>query len=315
MTDGGARRPPQRLVELTIDGEPVWVPEGASLLEACRARGAAPPALCCLDGLAPANACRACVVGVGGSRALVASCSRRVEEGMVVDASSERVRHSRRLVLELLASAVDLSAAEPEIRGWLEEYGAAPERYGPPAEPRDPGAAPPHPGRHDPPDPERAATQAQPVRIDNELYVRDFSKCILCYRCVEACGEGAQHTFAIAVAGRGFDATIAAEYDAALPDSDCVFCGNCIGVCPTGALMFRSELELREAGRWDESRQAVTATVCPYCGVGCTLELHVQDNEIVKVTSPADHGVAGGHLCIKGRFGFRHVQARGEGAA
>ena len=95
-----------------------------------------------------------------------------------------------------------------------------------------------------------------------------------------------------------------------MPDSACVYCGNCIGVCPTGALMFTTEHEMREAGTWDESAQTVTDTICPYCGVGCELELHVQDNEIVKVTSPLDHDVTSGHLCIKGRFGFAFVQAR-----
>ena len=122
----------QPLVELTVDGTPVWVPEGASLLDACRAAGVGPPTLCYLDGLTPANACRACVVELDGSRALVASCSRQAEDGMAVTATSERVEHSRRLVLELLASAVDLSTAEPQLRRWLEEYSVAPERYGPP---------------------------------------------------------------------------------------------------------------------------------------------------------------------------------------
>ncbi len=126
------------------------------------------------------------------------------------------------------------------------------------------------------------------MKIDNDLYVRDYAKCILCYKCVEACGTDAQNTFAIAVAGRGFDARISTEADVPLPDSACVYCGNCIGVCPTGALMFRSEYELRQAGTWDESRQTQTDTICPYCGVGCTLSLHVQDNRIVKVTSPLD---------------------------
>jgi predicted molibdopterin-dependent oxidoreductase YjgC len=91
-----------------------------------------------------------------------------------------------------------------------------------------------------------------------------------------------------------------------------VYCGNCIGVCPTGALMFTSEHEMREEGTWREEEQVVTNTICPYCGVGCELELHVQDNEIVKVTSPMDHSVTSGHLCIKGRFGFAYVQSRKE---
>ena len=93
------------------------------------------------------------------------------------------------------------------------------------------------------------------MKVDNDLYVRDYAKCILCYKCVEACGTDAQNTFAIAVAGRGFDARISTEGNVPLPDSACVYCGNCIGVCPTGALMFRSEYELRKQGTWDESRQ------------------------------------------------------------
>jgi len=141
--------------------------------------------------------------------------------------------------------------------------------------------------------------------------VRDYAKCILCYKCVEACGVDAQNTFAIAVAGRGFDARISTEWNVGLPDSACVYCGNCIGVCPTGALMFRSEFEMRAAGTWDPDRQTETETICPYCGVGCALDLHVQDGDIVKVTSPLDSSVTDGHLCIKGRFGFQFVQSRG----
>ncbi len=155
-----------------------------------------------------------------------------------------------------------------------------------------------------------AETVGQPPKIDNTLYVRDYSRCILCYKCVEACGSDAQNTFAIAVAGRGFEAHISTEYDVTLPDSACVYCGNCIAVCPTGALMFASEFEMRREGTWQEDRQTVTRTVCPYCGVGCNLDLHVQDNRIVKVTSPLDHDVTSGNLCVKGRFGFEFVQKR-----
>jgi predicted molibdopterin-dependent oxidoreductase YjgC len=155
-----------------------------------------------------------------------------------------------------------------------------------------------------------SATVAQPVKVDNDLYVRDYSRCILCYKCVEACGEDHQNTFAIAVAGRGFDSHISTELDVSLPESACVYCGNCVAVCPTGALMPKSEFDLREAGTWDESKQAQVDTVCPYCGVGCNLTLHVQDGDIVKVTSPDDHDVTRGNLCIKGRFGFQYVQNR-----
>ena len=150
----------------------------------------------------------------------------------------------------------------------------------------------------------------QAVKRDNELYVRDYGKCILCYKCVDACGPQAQNTFAIGVAGRGFNARISTEFNVELPDSACVYCGNCIAVCPTGALMFTSEYDMRAEGVWDEASQTQTDTICPYCGVGCAVTLHVQDNEIVKVTSPLDHSVTSGNLCIKGRFGFQHVQNR-----
>src|SRR6185295_15878134 len=188
---------------------------------------------------------------------------------------------------------------------------AQPERFGPPAPPAEAGerdAA--RPGHHHPPHDANASTVEQPVKVDNDLYIRDYSKCILCYKCVEACGDDAQNTFAIAVAGRGFEARISTEFAVPLADSACVYCGNCIGVCPTGALMFRSEHEMRAEGTWDEDAQTTTETICPYCGVGCSLEVHVQDNTIVKVTSPMDHSVTSGHLCIKGRFGFQYVQSR-----
>ena len=231
---------------------------------------------------------------------------------MTILTESERVRVSRRMVLELLASSVDLSTA-PGLHDMMTRYGAQPERYGPVAVPAAAGARDRRePGHHQAPDGARAETVAQPVKVDNDLYIRDYSKCVLCYKCVEACGVDAQNTFAIAVAGRGFDARISTEADVPLPDSACVYCGNCIGVCPTGALMFKREHDMRAAGTWDESKQRTTDTICPYCGVGCTLSLHVQDNRIVKVTSPADVSVTGGHLCIKGRFGFTFVEPPGK---
>ena len=302
---------PKRLVDLEIDGETVRVPEGATVLDACRAQGIDTPTLCYLETLTPVNVCRVCVVEVEKSRTLVPACSRKAEPGMIVHTDSERVRTSRRMVLEFLASSVDMSLTAPEVHRWMERYGADPERYGDTAPARAAGerdAA--RPGEHEAGDGNAAETVAQPVKYDNDSYVRDYSRCILCYKCVEACGEDAQNTFAIAVAGRGFDARISTEYDVTLPGSACVYCGNCIGVCPTGALMPASEYNMRLEGTWDESAQTVTTTICPYCGVGCNLELHVQDNTIIKVTSPLDHDVTHGHLCVKGRFGFEFVQRR-----
>jgi NADP-reducing hydrogenase subunit HndD len=302
---------PKRLVDVTIDGVAVRVPEGATLLDACRAQGIDTPTLCYLENLTPVNVCRVCVVEVEGSRTLVPACSRKAEPGMTVHTDSERVRTSRKMVLEFLASSADLSLAAPEVQGWIADYGVDPSRYGPPAPDHQAGERDAtRPGEHHAADGAEAATVRQPVKYDNESYVRDYSRCILCYKCVEACGEDAQNTFAIAVAGRGFDARISTEYDVSLPGSACVYCGNCIGVCPTGALMPASEYNMRQAGTWNEAEQTVTTTICPYCGVGCNVELHVQDNTIVKVTSPLDHDVTHGHLCVKGRFGFEFVQRR-----
>jgi predicted molibdopterin-dependent oxidoreductase YjgC len=280
----------RRSIEIKIDGKSVSVAEGSTILDAAKKLGIDTPTLCYLESLTPVNVCRVCVVELEGSRTLVPACSRKVEPNMSIGTDSERVRLSRRLVLEFLASSVDLSTA-PAMQAYINRYGAHPERFGA--------------GR---------AAVAQPTKIDNELYVRDYSKCVLCYKCVEACGVDAQNTFAIAVAGRGFSAHIATEFDVPLPDSACVYCGNCIGVCPTGALMFKIEYDMRQARTWNESLQTQTDTICPYCGVGCDLTVHQQEGQIVGVTSPLDHSVTHGNLCIKGRFGWQFVQIQPVGA-
>jgi predicted molibdopterin-dependent oxidoreductase YjgC len=274
----------RREIEITIDGKLVQVGEGATILDAARKLGIETPTLCFLETLTPVNVCRVCVVELEGSRTLVPACSRKAEPGMVIRTDSERVRLSRKVVLEFLSSSVDVSTALA-MQEYMKHYGAHPERFGPKSE-----------------------TVKQPPKIDNELYMRDYSKCILCYKCVEACGVDAQNTFAIGVAGRGFSAHIATEFEIPLPESACVYCGNCIGVCPTGALMFKSEYDMRATGAWNESAQTRTETICPYCGVGCELTVHSQKGQIVKVSSPLDHTVTQGNLCIKGRFGWQFTQ-------
>ena len=245
-------QPAPTMVPLTIDGRAIEVPAGSTLIDACKTLDITIPTLCYLETLTPVNACRVCVVEVEGARVLAPACSRQVEAGMVVQTRSARVDLSRKVVLELLGSSVDLSTA-PGLSEMMAEYGARPERFQEVI-----GSA------------SAVSSVAKPIKIDNDLYVRDYGKCVLCYKCVEACGTDAQHTFAIAVAGRGFNAHISTELDVPLPDSACVYCGNCIAVCPTGAV-------------------------------------HVQDQQIVKVTSPFDNDVTRGNLCVKGRFGFEYV--------
>ena len=283
MTVASPTSPAETPVTIRIDGTPVTVAAGDTLLDACRSAGVDTPTICYGDTLTPVNTCRACVVEVDGNRTLAPACSRPAEEGMVVHTDSERVRHSRRMVLEFLAGSVDLSQADGLAR-WVTEYGADPSRYG-----------------------ADAARVDDDPKVQDGLFVRAYEQCVLCYKCVEACGDDAQRTYAIAVAGRGFESRISTEFDVELPESACVYCGNCIEVCPTNALQFTTEFERRAEGSWHPEEQTVTTTVCSYCGVGCNLELHVQDNEIVKVTSPHDHDVTSGNLCIKGRFGWRYV--------
>jgi len=276
-------------VTITIDGQEVMVPDGSSILDACHQAGLDIPTLCYGPTITPANACRVCMVEVEGSRTLVPSCSRRAEDDMVVSTDTERARHSRKLVMELLGSATELDRTGAHLEGWLDDHGAVTDRFGSEAE-----------------------TVAQPAKVQDDLYVRDYGRCILCYKCVDACGPDHQNTFAISVAGRGFEAHISTEFDVVLPDSACVYCGNCIAVCPTGALEGKIAWDMKEWGTWDESTQDVTRTVCSYCGVGCNLDIHTQDGRIVDVTSPLDHDVTLGNLCIKGRFGWMYVYSGEE---
>lgn len=276
--------PDPRLVEVTLNGEVVLAHVDDTILDVCRTHSVDIPTMCFLETLTPFNSCRLCVVEVEGSRTLVPSCSRIVEGGMEITTESERITIARRTLYEMYAATVDLSLADKDTRRWMEKYEVDPNRL---------GTYEPH----------------RDIKVQDDLYIRDYDKCVMCYRCVAACGVDAQNTFAIDVEGRGLSATISTEFDIVLPDSACVYCGNCIGVCPTGALMFKSEWDMRQAGTWDEEIQTVTTTVCSFCGVGCSLDLHVQDNRIVKVTSPLDDDVTSGHLCIKGRFGYAYVQS------
>ena len=207
------------------------------------------------------------------SRVLAPACSRPVEPGMEVQTDTERVRTSRKVVLEFLGvvgrRVADRSGHpgrdDPRVHGPVRTPIPAASARRP--SPRPPASATPTtPDIITPRGPTEAAfaaTVAQPTKIDNDLYVRDYSKCILCYKCVEACGEDAQNTFAIAVAGVASTRASRPSRPSRCRSRHAVYCGNCIGVCPTGALMAKTEYDMREADTWDESAQTVTSHDLP----------------------------------------------------
>ncbi len=221
-------------VTLTIDGQTIAVPAGTTILQAARQVGTDIPTICYHDHCTANALCRICVVEVEGARVLAPACVAQVGEGMRVKTRGERVERSRRTILELLDSSVDLSEA-PEIQQFLGEYHAAPARF-------------PEAGRRE-----------HPVFDDNPMYIRDYSKCILCWRCVQVCADDAQFTYAINFEGRGFETRIGTFFDQPMPQTTCVFCGQCVGVCPTGALKPKREWLLEQGQTPDEIMQMTRA--------------------------------------------------------
>jgi NADH dehydrogenase/NADH:ubiquinone oxidoreductase subunit G len=220
----------QKTVTLTIDGEQVTVPEGTTLLDAAEALGKEIPVICYHDATTANGLCRVCVVDVNKGRLLQPACIAQCQNNAVVETQNERVERSRRTILEMLNSAVDLGQA-PEIQTMMDEYGADRERF---------------------PDAER---REHALHDDNPFYVRDYSQCVLCWRCVQVCAEDAQYTFALTLGERGFHTHVTTLFDIPMTDSPCVFCGQCIGVCPTGALKPKIEFGLERGLSPDEIRQ------------------------------------------------------------
>ncbi len=204
------------VITLTIDGQRIQVPPETSLLQAAQAVGVDIPTICYHEATTSYGLCRLCVVEVEGMRLLQPACIAPAAEGMVVSTKSPRVMRARRTILEMLSSSVDLSDA-PEILAMLAEYNAEPERF-----------------------PEAVGRQPE-VLDDNPMFVRDYAKCVLCWRCVQVCAEDAQYTYAINFNGRGFDTQIATFFNQPIPETTCVLCGQCIGVCPSGALKPKRE--------------------------------------------------------------------------
>jgi predicted molibdopterin-dependent oxidoreductase YjgC len=291
---------------IVIDGKELSFEPGETVLEVARRNGIDIPTLCHLKGTIPTGACRVCVVEVQGARALVASCAMPAAPRMVVSTESPKVADARRMVIQLLLSSGNHNCLMKGSDGRsFEEYAERLKRAG--------GGIEPCPawgdcrlqelawrynvtgGRFSPTPPR------YPIEDVNPFIVRDFARCILCGRCVQACNE-VQVNQAIHFGFRGAKSKIIAACNRPYRESDCVFCGECVQACPTGALV---EKDVRHNVRPWETRKV--RTTCSYCGVGCQQELHVKDNRVVQVTgvesTPPNHG----SLCVKGRFGFEFI--------
>ncbi len=206
---------------LLIDDQEVSVEKGKTLLDAARENGNDVPTICFHEATTANGLCRMCVVEVEGMRVLQPACIVQAANNMKMQTKSEKVMRARKTILEMLSSTMDLSDA-PEILTMMDEYGASHERF---------------------PDAERRESD---VKDDNPMYVRDYSKCLLCWRCVQVCAEDAQYTYAINFEGRGFETQIGTFFDKAIPETTCVLCGQCVGVCPTGALKPKRQFMLEQ---------------------------------------------------------------------
>lgn len=218
-------------ITLTIDDQSVAVSTGTTILKAAQQLGRQIPTICYHEHCTANGLCRICVVEINGVKPLVPACLTPAREGIKVSISTARVERSRRTILEMLASAVDLSQA-PEIERLMRDTHADRMRF-------------PDAGRRE-----------VPVLDDNPMYIRDYSKCILCWRCVQVCAADAQFTYAINFTGRGFATSIGTFFDKPMPETTCVFCGQCVGVCPTGALKPKRESLLEQGLSLDEIVQA-----------------------------------------------------------
>ncbi len=211
---------------LVIDGYLVEVEPGETLLEAARRVGVEIPTLCHHERSGTRGLCRLCVVEVEGWSRSVPACATEAAPGMVVRTESERIAAVRRVVLELLALETDLSL-DADTQALLERYHARPERWGAPL----------------------AARREREAVEDNPFFVRDYAKCYTCRRCIDACGDGVQGVWAYSTLGRGLETVPGTPLDLPLPETSCVFCGNCVQVCPTGALTPLQEVLLSEGER------------------------------------------------------------------
>jgi formate dehydrogenase major subunit len=288
---GTPKRDADAQVTLRIDGVSVTVPAGTSLMRAAAQAGIQVPKLCATDSLEPWGSCRLCLVQIEGRKGFPASCTTPAEDGMVVCTQNDRLQQLRRGVMELYISDHPLDCltcsanGDCELQDMAGVTGLRNVRYG------TPGTAPQGvAGAHH---------VGGPIDVSNPYFAFDPSKCIVCSRCVRACAE-VQGTFALTIAGRGFESHVAAGQDGAFMDSECVSCGACVQACPTATLQEKTVIE---HGLPEHS----VLTTCAYCGVGCGFKAEMQGDRVVRMVPWKDGGANEGHSCVKGRFAWGYA--------
>ncbi|WP_427024961.1 formate dehydrogenase subunit alpha [Aureimonas ureilytica] len=294
---GTPARHADKNVTLTIDGETISVPMGTSLMRAAAEMGTKIPKLCATDSLEPFGSCRMCLVEVEGMRGTPASCTTLVAEGMVVKTQTDRLAKLRRGVMELYISDHPLDCltcsanGDCELQDTAGEVGLREVRYG------QHGENHVHPHEHGAPNP-----LFMEKDLSNPYFQYDPSKCIVCSRCVRACEE-VQGTFALTIAGRGFESRVSPSQGQDFFSSECVSCGACVQACPTATLMEKSVVAM---GVPEHSK----VTTCAYCGVGCSFKAEMRGEELVRMVPWKDGKANHGHSCVKGRFAYGYANHR-----